>query len=285
MTTEDDLLVHFHGGGRLFLLLWWTEDDGNHVVLARSEVALHEVAACVFEKHPDARIKEACEIDVTGPPPRLQRLHAIASKASRVTEFHNEVISYLLDVVSSRHSLPKPFSLCALYEPCNTELEITQEGWAVSMHYECRNCYRGISMGTMSPEELYARYHAAWRVEHPVVLRDGGKRKSEAPPASDDAPLWHAWADFGDHSSGVVLSEVDVKADIDDDRPYLPEDVLFFFRRVADLDVGSMRAALSECVAAEKARMEADSQAVAENRIRSVRARVDDVIAFFRKVR
>jgi hypothetical protein len=92
-------------------------------------------------------------------------------------------------------------------------------------------------------EELYDRYAAAWnRLHGRVEYKDLKQVVSRADRASDDEALWYASPNFGHHNSGITLDQIDIKelVEVEKNTPdhfgIVPNNVLFFFRRIHVLD-------------------------------------------------
>jgi len=279
------LRVYYLFGGRTFLLHWWTYDDRGHLVLAPTERGLVAVAKRVFAEHPDAEIRAYCEIDIVGPSKRLQALAADQAMRERVGAFHHEVVSHMRDAVEAGRTLPPIFESCSTYEP--GEEEHAADEVFRGMHYGCRHCLQTIRLVGLTPGDLYARYHDAWRVEHPLdhlSRYEVMSSPSRAGLARDDEKLWYARAAFGHHSAGIALDEVDVEEpDTLSDGGYscLSGDALFFFRRLRDLDASLLQAALDEAKALDEARRaERKATSVAERK-REEHKQLDATIAFF----
>lgn len=293
MRSDSSLRVYYPGGGKLLLLHWWTYDERGHVVLAPTERDLQAIAKRVFDEHTDAEIRAYCEIDVVAPSARLCALAVAHTLRENIESFHLEVLLPMREALSEGKELPAPFARCASYEPYEPEENPSpeHEEWLRSTHYGCRNCRETVQLVGMTPAELYARYHAAWRETHPVREHNDRKRVvSRAPAALDDEPLWAACADFGHHASGIVLGAIDLDEDPSctingqpsSSRPAaLSDRVLFFFRRGVDRDPGIFQAMLDQAkVAAEKRQTDWSDEQGAE-RERETRERIDGTIAFF----
>ncbi len=275
----DGPRVYYPHGGRRFLLHWWTYDDRGHVILATTERSLQAVAARVFDENTDAEIKALCEIDIVAPPVLLCALASGHVLQARIFAFHREVIRYLRDAAEAGRPLPSPFAVCSDYLP-DEEVGMDVTEWARSTHYSCTHCVDTIQLVGLTPLELYERYHMAWRKLHPEAEYINPKLvESRAPRALDNEPLWCACAEFGHHASGIVLNALDL-----DEAPSflrLFDRVLFFFRRVRDLEPATMQATLDALkIAAEERRARLEQERIATRKCNDD-AVIEETIAFF----
>jgi hypothetical protein len=274
--------VFYPGGGRRFMLHWWTYDERGHLVLAPTESGLQAVAARVFQKHPDAEIKAFAEIDIVGPSAHHCALAELHDARDRIATFHHELVWRLREAVTAGRDLPAPFAVCTNYEPEEEDEGVGDEAWARETHNGCRHCKERIRLVGLTPSDLYAQYHAAWYAANPSRAHEDRRLvPSRAPAADNHEPLWYASADFGHHSGGVVLHE----AKLDEAEVYRPsclsDRVMFFFRRLRDLDSSAMQKALDDASATRKRRHEARERERVEEHEREERRRIDSTLGFF----
>ena len=274
--------VFYPGGGRRFLLHWWTYDERGHLVLAPTEPGLQAVATRVFQKHPDAEIKAFAEIEIVGPSARLCALSELHDARDRIATFHHELVWRLREAVTAGRDLPAPFAVCTNYEPEEEVEGDGHEAWARETHYGCLHCKERIRLVGLTPADLYAQYHAAWYAANPSRAHEDRRLvPSRAPAADDHEHLWFAEANFSDHSGGVVLTEML----LDEAETYRPrclsDRVMFFFRRLRDLDSSAMQKALDEATATRNLRHETRERERVEEREREERQRIDSTLGFF----
>lgn len=289
MTEQQcPLKVYYPLGGRTFMLHWWTQDDRGHLVLSRTEKAVHEVAQHVFEKNPDAEIKVFSEINIVGPSEQLLALAAEHLRREKITHFHGEMMWRIREVAEEGETLPAPFAPCSGYEPQEPEESDDDQGRrdynqsCRDKHYGCKHCQDKIQLVNMTPDELYARYHDAWERLHPIERHEDPRRvPSRAPPYDHGRPLWYAVADFGHHSSGIDLNKADFEQDY---RPaFLSDRLMFLFERVRDLDTSRLSAMLDvERQASEKFFAEKQAQRISES-AEAYQQRIREMIAFFKE--
>jgi hypothetical protein len=284
MRDDSSLRVYYPGGGRMLLLHWWTYDDRGHVVLATTERSLRATAQRVFDEHSDADIKAYCEIEVVAPSAHMVALAAKHTLRESIDSFHQEVVFRVREAVGAGRPLPPQFALCTGYESVEEQDDETGAGqkWAAETHYDCRHCKETIVLVGMTPDELYARYHAAWQKAHPKPGHHDPKHVlSRATPARDGEPLWIACADFGHHSSGIALDEVDLEASESHRTAALSDRVLFFFRRGRDLDPTALQETLDKIKGAAEARHTRYEEERRAQRDRETNDQIEATIAFF----
>ena len=284
MGDDSSLRVYYPSGGRLLLLHWWTYNERGHVVLAPTERSLRAAAQRVFDEHSDAEIKAYCEIEVVAPSARMCILAAEHTLRETIDSFHGEVVFRVREAVGAGRALPPQFALCTGYQSVEEQDDETGAGqkWAAETHYDCRHCRETIVLVGMTPAQLYARYHAAWRKVHPKPKhRDPKHVLSRATSARDGEPLWIACAQFGHHSSGIALDEVDWEAMKLHRTSALSDRVLFFFRRGRDLDPTALQESLDQVKDAAEARHTRHEQERRDEFERDTRERIETTIAFF----
>jgi hypothetical protein len=280
--TTTPLTVCYPEGGRHLLMRWWSDSDRGHVVLARSDGAMRLVAERIFQRHPYADLREYLDVEIVAPSRLLSALAAEHTRRETIETFRAEMTWRMREAVDAGRTLPAPFSVCGSYEPEEDLSTDDDTGWFKRSHYSCRNCKDGIILA-LSPEELHARYGAAWRALQPLPAHKPyrSRMQSRARVAGDDEPLWCACAEFGNHASGIVLREVD-RVEAAEYRPaYLSEDALFFYRRIAEPDSSHLAAMLDAENAARKAAIRRHDEDRKAERAQEERDRIDRVIALF----
>jgi len=283
VTAADSLRVYYPGGGRFLLLHWWTYDERGHVILAPTERSLRDVSVRVFARHPDAEIKDYCEVEIVAPSARLCALAAESAQHARVANFHEEIVHRMGAVLKAGKELPPPFERCTNYEPEDpSEADGDQKEWEQSTHYDCRHCRHTIRLVGMTPVELYDRYSELWRQAYPLREHADPRRVlSRAVSASDDERIWCAVAAFGPHASGVSLNEVDMQDAVRCFPSSLSDSALFFFRRRRVLDSTAMTTALEAAMAEHKARREQRERDERAEYERKVRQEIENTLWFF----
>ena len=244
---SDLLRVIYPGGGKKFLLQWWTHNEQHHVILASTQESVYATAKRVFATHKEVKLRLYLEVDVVAPSPKMSLDAAIWDREEGVLDFLTTVSSRLHEAASLGHPLPPEFLLCGKYLP-REEMDDDEIKWARKSHYSCQNCTEGICLVGLSPEILYDKYKVAWDVTHPTPKPKGQAPRvvSRAVPAVDGEPLWYCSADFGHHASGVDLQEVVYVKEALHRPPYLSDRILFFFRRVSEVDFGPLLTLLNE---------------------------------------
>lgn len=280
--TTTPLTVCYPEGGRHLLMRWWSDSDRGHVVLARSESAMRLVAERIFHLHPYAGLREYLDVEVVAPSRLLSALAVEHTRREAIETFRAEMTWRMREAVDAGRTLPAPFSVCGSYEPEEEPSTDDETGWFKRSHYSCRNCKDGIILA-VSPEELHARYGAAWRVLQPPPVHKPYRSRvlSRARAAGDDEPLWCACAEFGNHASGIVLREVDLVEAAEYRPAYLSEDALFFFRRIAEPDSSHLAAMLEAENAARQAAIHCRDDDRKAEQAREERARIDRVLGLF----
>jgi hypothetical protein len=250
--------VYYPHGGKHFLLHWSSYDERGHVILARTETGVQQVAERLFQKHWDAEIIGYWEIDIVSPSEKMQQENKEADHQSEVYDLHFEIIDWMRDLVEVGETLPSIFSICSSYELEEEDKEGVDEEdeWAFQRHYLCKNCSSTIK-SSLSKEELFAKYHQAWREQFPIEQYINPKLViSRAESARDGEALFYAdISSFGNHGQGVELQKFD---------PESPsyKDNLFWFHQVRELDHSSFSAVLLQ---KQKARKEEQEKGWAEN--------------------
>jgi hypothetical protein len=226
--------VFYPHGGTHFLLHWSSYDEKGNVILARTEKGIQQVADQVFQKHWDAEIKGYWEIDIVAPSDKMQQ-----DLKNDIYDLHFEIIDRLRDLVEAGETLPSIFSICNSYELEEEDKEDVdvEDGWAYQRHYLCKQTIKS----SLSKEELYAKYHQAWREQFPIEQYIDPKLViSRAKPVQDEKELFYAdISSFGDHGQGIVLQKFD---------PENPcyKDNLFWFHRVREMDHSFFSAVLAQ---------------------------------------
>jgi hypothetical protein len=271
--------VFYPHGGKHFLLHWSSYDERGHVILARTEKGIQQVADRLFQKHWDAEIKGYWEIDIVSPSEKMQQEDKEANYQSEIYDLYYEIIERMRDLVEAGKTLPSIFSICTSYELEEEDKGVVDEEdeWASQRHYLCKNCSSTIK-SSLSKEELYAKYHQAWREQFPIEQYIDPKLViSRATPVKDGEELFYAdISSFGHHGQGVELQKFD---------PESPsyKDNLFWFHQVRELDHSSFSAVLLQ---KQKARKEEQEKRWEENEVANEmidRDQIKKVLAIFQE--
>lgn len=278
------LKVYYPYGGRHFLLHWWTYNERGHIVLAKTEDHVLDIAIRVFEKHPDAEIKSYLEAEIVGP----SKLYGTQAEAfalrDRIENFRVEILCGLHNVLEAGKSLPPQFEACETYEP---EDEQERDEWVQRTHYSCKNCFEKIKMPGMTKEQLYEKYSEAWRKAFPRDRYvDQGLVLSQAEVAKDDEELYFANTAFGHHSSGIELNKIDhekIDPKIDYRPSYLSGNAIFFFRKIRDVDSKGLQELLDQQKKMVEERKEKQEKSRISKREREEQEKIEAVLAFFKQ--
>lgn len=272
---------------------WWTYGERGHLLLARDVIGLRRLAPHVFVDREKVKVKAVCEIEIVAAPPQLDALRAKHRMREAVESFLHEVSARMQEAMDAGEQLPTPFAPCDSYERPEDDTDIPEDlrDTFIESHIDCVNCCCAVRLVGMTPEELYARYHSRWEAavsKKQTTHRRPVKVPSRAPQAADGEPLWFAFADFGHHSGGLGLEEVDYVAAASDEpgRPFcVSEGVIFFFRRLADLNALKVELqGISDATdAAREARRAEEEAARREALGRPNMAAINRTLAVFRK--
>lgn len=242
----NKLKVYYPHGGHHFLLHWWTYNERGHVVLARTEGSVYSTATSVFRKHSDAEVRAYSEVEIVAPSALMCKRAAEFDLQESISSFHQQIVYRLNDVVKGGKELPLQFEMCEAFEP--KDLDGAPCDWANETHYSCKNCTDKIKMIGMTKEELHAKYSSTWKKLSPSkIYIDKNKVLSRAAPAKDNEELHYAKAEFGHHSSGIELDRMNLSKFDPTYRPeYLTGRVIFFYRKVRDLDAAPLQLMLDQ---------------------------------------
>lgn len=279
------LKVYYPHGGKHFLLHWWTYNDRGHIVLAKTEDHVLDIAIRVFEKHPDAEIRDYMEVEIVAPPTLYSTQAEALALRDRIDNFHSEVFYRLREVVEAKKTIPPQFEVCTIYEP---EYEQEKEDeWAVRTHYSCKNCFEKIKMPSMNKTQLYEKYSEAWRKSFPRgKFVDEKLVVSQAETAKDDEELFFANAAFGHHSSGIELNKIEQKKidpTLDYRPPYLSGNAIFFFRKIRDVDSKGLQELLDQQKKIIKERENNQEKSRTAKRKKDELVEIEATLAFFRQ--
>lgn len=236
---EHPLKVIYPYGGQHYALYWWTYDERGHIAIARSERSLLRTAEAIFDKHPDAEIKQMLLIDIVAPSDRMCQEAVEASYKNKVFHFHSEITSRIKELLEKNIDIDsKFFAKCEVYQPDDPEYET--EEYNKNYHYECKNCRNCIRLIGITPNELYDRFNVQWKElsesENLYVLKyrptifEKLEMYSRADKAQDDEILWAASPNFGHHSDGLYPVE------ITETKHLLNRLPTFYFRNLKELD-------------------------------------------------
>jgi PTH2 family peptidyl-tRNA hydrolase len=70
----------------------------------------------VFKKHKDAKLQSYLEIEIVAPSNKLQELYAYHSRHDNVSNFHQEVVNNMRQIVEAKKKLPPQFAKCTKTE-------------------------------------------------------------------------------------------------------------------------------------------------------------------------
>lgn len=280
MTNE--LRVYYPHGGHYYILHWWTYNERGHVAIGTSEDNVSSIAARVFERHPDAEIRAYLEIEIVGPSNLLCTLAKEHALKEEIDIFHKDVVYRLHDVIEAGESLPPQFTLCDKYEPEDESGMLSDDEWGKNEHHSCKNCTATIKMVDMTQAQLFQKYNEGWRKLYPVLSYNDKRHViSRARCPSDDEKLWFANAAFGHHSSGISLEPVDLEQAKSYRPAYLSDTVLFFYRKIRELDPAKLQAMLDQQKNLVKEKQEQrEKERVTRHQMDS-KAKIEATISFF----
>lgn len=277
-----ELPVYYPYGGKRFLLHWWTYNDRGHIILAKNEGRVRDIAIRVFERYSYAEIRDYMKIEVVAPP----KLYSVQAEAfalrDRIDNFHVEILCRLREVIEAKKTLPSPFEVCTSYEP---EYEQERDEWTDRAHYSCKNCFETIKTPGLTKTQLYAKYSEAWQKLYPPHdYVDKRLVTSQAEVAKDDEELYFANSAFGHHSAGIELNKIErdtIDPKIDYRPSYLSGTALFFFRKIRDVDSKELQELLDQQqkIAAERTKNQ-EKSLVAERK-KDEQANIEATLAFF----
>lgn len=297
-TDENSLKVSYTRGGRYYALHWWTYNERGHLVLAPTEAKVREIAARIFDEHIGVELKAYCEIEIVGPSKLLRVLATEHNTRKQVETFYHEVLRRLRDAVEAGYALAAPFAKCAEYkfqdDESATEAEGESEGtrdFRLRFHSGCASCTEGVRLIGMTTYELFLTYYQRWEDSKPQGRRRGQQYKTKGVPiagishateAVDGESLWYAYSNFGHHSGGLELHEI--KYD-DLNGPYshpcIGSGVIFYFRRLREIDVSELTAMRDASDEGWKLRRAQEEQARIKKRKREELEEIESVLAFF----
>lgn len=274
---RDPQQVYYPLGGKKFLLHWWSYYERGNIILSDSEQSLDVVARKVFHEHPDAEIKGFYEIEIVAPTERMQEFRKTNDLDKTISMFHSEMVFRLKDLVKAGHGLPSGFEICPGFKP---EEGVESSNWDEEYHFNCLNCTDTIKLVDMTKKDLYDKYYEDWEKVFPHKgWIDPKLVNNRANLAKNESNLFEAVANFGHHSSGIDLVEID----FENIESYLNDRILFFFHRIREIDSSELQKVLTESNLA----MKKENEEREENRIkeyeREDKEKIDAVIAFFAK--
>lgn len=282
--------VYNPSAGRWFILHWWTDHDRGHVSFAKTVDELKEVARRVFTKEPEAQNRGLYEIEMVGPPPRVEELAAKHDRTEKVDQFYYEVAARMSELIEHKRKLPAPFEQCLKFEPENSENG--RDGWAGERHYDCKNCSMRLKMN-VTREEFYVQYADRWYDLHPPFKSKPSPKMpkrvpSLAAPARDDEEIWFAYGNFGHHAGGIELEKVDLKDGEDYRKHCCGDQALFFYRLIGRVAKANLPAAIeiskiiSDVKAADKKATKEDQAKRKADRRAEEQKRIRETVEFFR---
>jgi hypothetical protein len=235
--------VFYPHGGKHFLLHWSSYDERGNVILAKTERGVQEVAVRLFQQHWHAEIQSFWEIDIVAPSSQMQQQAEEADLQKEISYLHFEIVDRLRDLLEAGETLPAIFQTCTSYELEKQDEEHIDKNdeYCSKRHYCCKNCHSTIK-SSLSKEELFHKYHQAWREQFPEDTYDDPKLvESKAEPAQEDGKeLFYAdTSSFGDHGQGVELKQFDPENPVFNNN-------LFWFYKIKELDHSSLSSLLEQ---------------------------------------
>lgn len=271
--------VYNPSSGVFLLLEWWTYYGRSHMILARNEKALTTVAKRAFrEEGGEAELRAFLEIEMVAPPTSLCERSAQKLRQQAVALFLSEVSYRLSDLLKAGHPVPAPFVLCTEYKYRHDDEP--EEDWPWE-HYECANCENGVRLDKLSPGDFYNQYQARWDtlmsdkiVRQPTAKIELSPSASRGRVAENEVGLWYASANFGHHSSGIDLLEVE-------NDEALTREPLFFYLVKRVLDKSELQQLLDKRKAERALEIERRQARAAEAQAQEKLARIDKLASFF----
>lgn len=273
------LKVFFPEGGKFFLLHWWSYNERGNVILTKNIASLETTAKCALKKYGELEFKSFFEIEIVAPSKQLNDLVSEAVYKEEVINFHREMCGRLSETVKHKVELIEPFKVCSTYV-CNPDMikYAAEDPSYVKYHLECLHCFAGIKCN-ISKEELHQRYYDKWQVIHPNKRID--KRViSKATPALDGETLWYARANFGHHSGGLELEEVDYEIGY---WVSFSNNIIFLFRKLNELDCSKFQTMADQAQKDHKKWQEEQSARRRDQFDKDQQDKSNEVINFFKE--
>lgn len=274
--------VFFPNGGKFLMFNWWSYNEGSHIILAHNEASMNSTALRIFNEYNEVEIKEYCEIEIVGPPIKFSQAAADFDRQQHINIFHMNISYRLSQAVELGLTLPPMFKVCDTYEFKYDDDYISNE--VDEYHTYCK-CIEKIRLVNLTPEELFNKYHETWYelTGYDYYYDDNPKHIiSKAIPATDCESLWFAAARFGDHSDGILIQKVHLDDEDNVNRPsYLSNNVMFFFRKVQELDKTLLQAGIDKIKALDKARQKLEEKSRRDKRKKENLSEAKEVIDFF----
>lgn len=247
------LKVYYPYGG-VHQLLQWTHDERRQIVLARTPNAMEVVVKRIIANQGTKRnieFKKLFEIDIVAPPANRCAKAIELQHLNDVDDLVNEVCWTLSSKFKKTGlPLPPPFVLCpnASEDEDHFECAYDSEDKLIPEH-----CISGIKL-TITREEFYNSYREAWYQQNPKRIWTPGPGHpqevfSRANQATDDESLWIA-SPGRSHYHGVWLGELNPNE-------FSTDSVLFYFRKLRELDLAPFQKLLKENEKAHQAIEEA----------------------------
>ena len=236
MNNNETATVYFPFAGNYYLFHWYTYDNRGHIILAKNEKSLYLIAEKIIDNYAGIQIKDFLKIELVGPSEKLVKLIENKIYEENVQLFLREVRAELYCIEDTQ--LPKQFMVCDNYS--ETEEKKLEDD---PNHYICDNCFEGIKLKDLTPEEFYHKYKNRWLEVHSdncnepkdeeEFLLSFKAEQSKASPARDDEEIYKVIDDFGPHASGLCLEVLKY----DDIRT---NPVLFYFRKLEELNKNTL---------------------------------------------
>lgn len=278
---EHPLKVYLPMAGRLFLVEWWTHEGQYHVILTKSEEKAIFLAKKLFANNRDSRVDAYWEIELAAPPTQLCESAAKAVRAQYVHDFLRDISFLLFDLEEAGKPLPALFVKCDNYQTPYARDDESVE-YTNNEHWDCTNCIGSFKLANMTGDQFYDTYFTKWQAAHPVKYSYNNKyvnknpipKYSQAPTATDVTDLWMVTTDFGCHSHGVDLLQ------LDPNRVYI-KPALFYFKIVRQLDITPVQNIIDTLKAEKKQQDVERSSALKKEREREKQKEIELTLAFF----
>lgn len=271
------LRVYNPGFGIRYLLQWWTHNEQNHVIVAESEKALYSVFKHICDKYSDARVDRVLEVELVVPSNQMCQKALEVRRANEVNEFISEVTHKIKELMEGGYPLPPQFKRCGNWIPDyleDSEETPVPDSYCTEWHPNCRNCNMGFILVGHTPESLYDNYLEAWKSVHPIKIHEDKKLCSLGRQASDGEDVWIANANFGHHSQGISLVQLNP---ID----LVYEDALFYFCLRREMDKSPFEKMIVEANKARKEKAKASYEKYTQIRQKETAISISKTISVF----
>lgn len=211
MSTEP-LKVYYSGGGQKYLLHWWTYNERGHIILASSQESLLATAKRIFQKYPDAEIRDYLRVEIVAPSNRLSEVAAAYEYQQAVSTFEIDLVCSLKELIESGKKLPEPFKDCEKYDLKDKDNRQKPDRWMYENHYDCQNC-RDRIVFPYPIKEMYDLYGKLWQAINPSERRKPKDERvlSRARLPNNNEKLWIVRGVFGHHLGGIEIEELQLE--------------------------------------------------------------------------